>query len=53
MLARYAAVAPASILGLSDGLFSVGAWPGQRPLPLFGANLPVPSIYLSARTKLE
>ena len=28
----YAAVAPASILGLSGGLFSAAAGPGQRPL---------------------
>ena len=31
MLARYASVAPASILGLSGGLFSAAARPGQRP----------------------
>ena len=31
VLARYASVAPASILGLSGGLFSDAARPGQRP----------------------
>ena len=31
MLARYASVAPASILGLSGGLFSAAVRPGQRP----------------------
>ena len=31
VLARYTSVAPASILGLSGGLFSAAARPGQRP----------------------
>ena len=33
------AVVPASILGLSGGLFSVAARPGQQPTPPFGANV--------------
>ena len=33
VLADYAAVAPASILGLSGCLLSAAARPGQRPLP--------------------
>ena len=37
--ARYAAVTRASILGLSGGLFSAAARPGQRPATLFGANV--------------
>ena len=37
--ARYAAVALASILGLSGGLFSAAAQPWSAPTPLFGANL--------------
>ena len=39
MLARYAAVALASILGLPGGLFSAAARPGQRPFSYLGANV--------------
>ena len=39
VIARYAAVTRASILGLSGGLFSAAARPGQRPATLFGANV--------------
>ena len=39
VLAGYATVALASILGLSGGLFSDAARPGQRPAPPFGANV--------------
>ena len=40
VLACYALVAPASILGLSSGPFSAGARPGPAPAPLpFGANV--------------
>ena len=38
MLARYAAVARASILGLSGGLFSDAARPCQRPAPVVSKN---------------
>ena len=38
VLARYAAVTRASILGLSGGLFSAAARLGQRPATLFGAK---------------
>ena len=33
MLVRHAAVASASILGLSGSLFAAAERPGQRPLP--------------------
>ena len=39
MLAGYAAVARASILGLSGGLFSAAARPGQRPFSYLDANV--------------
>ena len=39
VLARYAAVAPTSILSPSGGFFSDAARPGQRPVLLFGANV--------------
>ena len=39
VLAGYAVVALASILGLSGGLFSAAARPGQRPNPPLGANV--------------
>ena len=37
--ACYAAIALASILGLSGGLFSAAARPGQRPFSYLGANV--------------
>ena len=39
MLAGYAAVALASMLDTSGGLFSDAARPCQRPAPPFGANV--------------
>ena len=39
VLAGYAAVARASILGLSGGLFSAAARPGQRPFSYLDANV--------------
>ena len=39
MLAGYAAVALALILGLSGSLFSAAGRPCQRPATLFGANV--------------
>ena len=39
MLVRYAAVAPALILGLSDGLFSTAVRPPVSIRSPFGANL--------------
>ena len=40
VLARYAAVVPVSILGLSGGLFSAAVRPGQRPLPYLAQTCP-------------
>ena len=39
VLARYATVAPASILDPSGGLFLAVARPSQRPTSPFGANV--------------
>ena len=39
VLARYAAVALASILGLLGGFFLAAARPGQRPFSYLGANV--------------
>ena len=44
VLAGYAAVAQVPILGLSGGLFSAAARPGQRRAPLLGANVALENL---------
>ena len=53
VLARYAAVTRASILGLSGGLFSAAARLGQRPATLFGANVALEKSGLETNAENE
>ena len=53
VLARYAKVAQVSILGLSGGLSSAAARPGQRPATLFGANVALENRGLETNAENE
>ena len=53
VLARYAAVVPASILGSRVALFSAAGRPCQRPTTLFGANVALENRELETNAENE